>query len=200
MSDFKYKTTRIFSPEENEHFVEPHWVNKRFFETELTDEYLRVHDPMAGWGRIPEAALAAGHYATGSDLVEDRATPHEFSKFWQNHMNRWSAVDFFEETRKFDAIVCNPAFTLHKRFAIHALTLAPYVAMIMPVRKLNAAHWMKELPLVRIWLLTPRPSMPSGPYIASGGKVGGGTVDFCWVVIHTGHVGKPQLGWMHRDV
>src|SRR6267154_3318048 len=174
--EWKEKKTRVFSPEANEHFVEPHWVNKRFFDIELTDEALRVHDPMAGWGRITEAALVAGHDATGSDLIEDRYTPHEFSTFWQHHTDRWSAGDFFEETREFDAIVCNPAFTLHKRFAIHALTLAPYVAMIMPVRKLNSAHWMEELPIVRVWLLTPRPSMPSGSYIASGGKVGGGTV------------------------
>ncbi len=95
--------------------------------------------------------------------------------------------------------MCNPAFTMHERFTKHALTLAPFVAMIMPVRKLNAAHWLYELPLSRVWLLTPRPSMPSGSFIAAGGKVGGGTVDFCWAVFDKGWTCPPQLRWLHRD-
>jgi hypothetical protein len=72
--------------------------------------------------------------------------------------------------------------------------------MIMPVRKLNAAGtWLYKLPLARVWLLTPRPSMPSGSFISAGGKVGGGTVDFCWAVFEKGWTRHPQLRWLHRD-
>jgi hypothetical protein len=44
-------------------------------------------------------------------------------------------------------------------FALHALSLATAkVAMIFPVARLNAAHWLRATPLRRVWLLTPRPS------------------------------------------
>ena len=50
--------------------------------------------------------------------------------------------------------------------------------MICLVRRLNAAHWLERLPIERVWLLTPRPIMPPGSWIAAGNKPGGGTQDF----------------------
>jgi hypothetical protein len=44
-------------------------------------------------------------------------------------------------------------------------------------------------------LLTPRPSIP--PLNAK--KVGGGRVDFCWLVIDRRHEGLPTWAWLHRD-
>jgi hypothetical protein len=50
-----------------------------------------------------------------------------------------------------------------------------------------------------VYLLTPRPSMPPGAWIAAGNKPGGGTLDFCWLVFSKRHRGEPQLQWLHRD-
>ena len=73
------------------------------------------------------------------------------------------------------------------------------VAIIFPVARLNAAHWLKGTPLRRIWLLTPRPSTPPGRVIAAGQKPGGGKTDFCWLVFEQGYTGRPELNWLHRD-
>jgi len=47
--------------------------------------------------------------------------------------------------------------------------------------------------------MTPRPSMPPGQLILRGEKPGGGRVDFCWTIFVVGHVGPPELRWLHRD-
>jgi hypothetical protein len=64
---------------------------------------------------------------------------------------------------------------------------------------LNAAHWLQETSLSRIWLLSPRPSMPPGSYILAGGKPGGGRADFCWLIFERGYAGPPTMAWLYRD-
>jgi hypothetical protein len=66
-------------------------------------------------------------------------------------------------------------------------------------RRLNAARWLSHTPLARIYLLTPRPSMPPGHVILAGEKPGGGSQDFCWLVWSRHHIGPPKLHWLHRD-
>ena len=56
--------------------------------------------------------------------------------------------------------------------------------MIVPLRRLPAARWLGHLPLETIYLLTPRPSMPPGTWIAAGNIPGGGREDFCWLVFN----------------
>jgi hypothetical protein len=54
-----------------------------------------------------------------------------------------------------------------------------------------------------VWLLTPRPSMPSGTvyreYEAAGKRPGGGTVDYCWLVWEQGYLGSTTIKWLNRD-
>jgi hypothetical protein len=66
-------------------------------------------------------------------------------------------------------------------------------------RRLNAARWLAATPLARVYLLTPRPSMPPGHVIAAGEKPGGGTQDFVWLVWDHDYAGAPTLHWLHRD-
>ena len=81
-----------------------------------------------------------------------------------------------------------------------ALKLAKYkVAVIFPVARLNAAHWLTDAPLRRIWLMTPRPPMPPGSYLEAGHKPGGGRVDFAWLVFEHGYVGQAEVRWLRRD-
>ena len=73
------------------------------------------------------------------------------------------------------------------------------VAMVFPTARLNAAHWLRGTPLVRILLMTPRPSMPPGHTIAAGEKPGGGKMDFCWLVWSVGFSGDASVKWLRRD-
>jgi hypothetical protein len=172
-----------------EHYVEEHWCSRRFFAVEPIEG--TVWDPACGWGRICDSALAAGYNIVYSDIVDRGYDPHG-SKLVRDFLRPdWPAVD---------NIVTNPPFDLFEQFARHALTLTRRkVAMICLVRRLNAARWLRQTPLRRIYLMTPRPSMPPGRVIARGEKPGGGTQDFCWLVWEHGFNGTAELAWLHRD-
>ena len=169
----------------DEHYVEPFWVSTRLFDEEKFAG--AIYDPAAGFGRIVESAIAAGYDAYGSDIVH-RGYEHPI-------------VDFLTLDDMHANIVSNPPFDIFEDFAQHALMRAhKKVALIMPTARLNAAgRWLQSTPLQRVWLLTPRPSMPPGHVITSGGKVGGGKSDYCWLVFDHWYRGKPELRWMHRD-
>lgn len=183
----KAENSHIWEREQHEHYVEPEWCSKRLFDVEKFDGL--IWDPCCGFGRIPLAARAAGYGALAGDIVNrgypEMGEPKDFLK------NRTAGLY---------NIVCNPPFDIFKEFALHALDQdAPKVAMIWLVRTLPAARWLRETPLARIHLLTPRPSMPPGHVIAAGEKPGGGKQDFCWLVWDKQHTGPATVGWLHRD-
>ena len=176
-------------PRVNEHYVEPVWVSERLFEEEhFTGD---IYDPACGFGRIIESAVKAGYLAHGADLV-DRRGRGDVQDFLLNNITTPNNI------------VSNPPFDIFEEFAKHALKRARNkVALIMPTARLNAARWLEELPLRRVWLLTPRPSMPPGSVITSGGKVGGGKSDYAWLVFDHSFANAPkitEMKWMHRDV
>ena len=171
-------------PRVDEHYVEPHWVSERLFQEE--DFIGTVYDPACGFGRIIKTALKYGHYAYGTDIADrgQKSIPQ----------------DFLERIDKHPNIVANPPFDIFEEFAKHALKLASLkVALIMPTARLNAARWLEGTPLRRVWLLTPRPSMPPGHVIMAGGKAAGGKSDYCWLVFEHGYRGGPELKWLRRD-
>ncbi|TAI61591.1 hypothetical protein [Bradyrhizobium sp. Leo170] len=175
---------KIWSRADDEWYVEPVWCSERLFAEEQFEG--SVYDPCCGTGRIVVSALKAGLKAYGSDLVY---------RGWDS-----TPQDFLIHRGLHDNIVCNSPFANVQQFAQHALKLARRkVAMIFPVARLNAAHWNQDTPLARIWLLTPRPSMPPGHVILAGEKPGGGKADFCWLVWSRDHVGPAELRWLHRD-
>lgn len=183
----KPKLAQIWDREEHEHYVEPEWCSRRLFDIEKFDG--EIWDPACGFGRIPQAAAAAGYKARGTDIV-NRGYPAPDAY----------AADFFKTDSYGGNIVSNPPFDIFQAFAARALKLADRkVALIWLVPRLNAARWLAETPLARVWLLTPRPSMPPGHTITAGQKPGGGTQDFCWLVWEQGYRRKPELGWLRRD-
>lgn len=173
--------------EENEHYVEPSWCSARLFEEEVFQG--GIYDPCCGFGTIVIEALKAGHHAVGSDLVD---------RGWDSTR---TPFDFLTaDNIQYGNIVCNPPFNIADKFVQKALTIATRkVAAIFPVARLNAAHWLDNLPLKTVWLLTPRPSMPPGYVIKSGGKPGSGKTDYCWLVFEHGHIGLAILRKLHRD-
>jgi len=179
----------IWAKDEFGFYVENFWCSKRLFDVE--DFAQTIYDPACGTGRILSAARDAGYSTTGSDIVE-RAKLDNFTQ--QDFLTRREPID------RFTSVVCNPPFDHVQEFIEQALYLGTRkVAMITLVRRLNAAgKWLSDLPLARVWLLTPRPSMPPGYVIAAGEKPGGGTQDFAWLVFTREHRGPPELRWLHR--
>jgi hypothetical protein len=184
----KRKDVHIWQPDPGQHYVEPSWCSERLFEAEPFVG--TVLDPCAGFGRIPLAAKAAGLTAYAGDIV-DRGCAGGLDY----------EVDFLSFNVRHDNIVVNPPFTLIPEIVDHALEIATRkVAAIVPTRRLNAmGKWLAGTPLFRIYYLTPRPSMPPGSYIAAGGKVGGGTADYCWCIWLQGFDSEPTTRWLRRD-
>jgi hypothetical protein len=184
----RLRAAHIWQPDPHGHYVEPVWCSERLFREERF--YGAIFDPCAGFGRVVQAARAAGLSATAGDIVNrDCAGGLDYEG------------DFLHFHGLVDNVVCNPPFDLIREVIEHALQVARYkVAAILPVRRLNAAgKWLIATPLLRVWMLSPRPSMPPGSYIAAGGKVGSGTADFCWCVWSRNYVGEPSIRWLHRD-
>jgi hypothetical protein len=177
-----------FEREANEHYVEPHWCSERLFAEEKFEG--SIWDPCCGFGRIPEAAKAAGHAIVATD-ISDRGY-----KGFDGPLNFLHADDCVAHN-----IVCNPPFNIAQHFAQHALSLSNWqkIAMVFPTARLNAARWLEETPLARVWLMTPRPSMPPGYTIARGEKPQGGKMDFCWLVWSRGRIGPADVRWLRRD-
>lgn len=180
------ENSHIWAREEHEHYVEPEWCSRRLFEVEQFEG--GIEDPCCGFGRIPIAAKARGHYPIRARDIVDRGYPG------------CEVQDFLTSGDTLENVVANPPFDIFQPFALHALKVTRRkVALIWLVRTLPAARWLQDTPLARIHLLTPRPSMPPGHVIARGEKPGGGKQDFCWLVWDRDHEGPPSIGWLHRD-
>jgi len=195
----RQRRAHIFERDADGHYVEPLWCSARLFEVEsFGARGAHILDPACGWARILQAAKEAGYSAVGSDVVDRRGEQFAFAHF------QFSVCNFLKNSpvRSAWSIVCNPPFDHVEEFCQHALEIAIFkAAMLMPLRRLPAAHWLERLPLETTWLLAPRPSMPPASYIADGKKPGGGREDFCWLIFNKqAAIGRePTLRWLHRD-
>jgi hypothetical protein len=180
------RRSHIFARDRDDFYSEPSWVSERLFAVE---EFTGpIWDPACGLGTIPRAARAAGLSSFASDIAD-----HGYGVRQDFLKATAPTTDVFN-------VVTNQPFVLTREFVEHGLMLgAAKVAIIFPVARLNAARWLITMPLARVWLLTPRPSMPPGKLIANGEKPGGGKTDFCWSVFDRKHTGPPTLEWLHRD-
>ena len=189
----RLKQSHIFAPDPYGHYVEPEWCSQRLLDVEPFDQ--TIWDSCCGWGRIPKAATAVGYRAIGSDIVDRGAADKAGITFHR--------ADFLRDPPIVQppfSIVGNPPFDLLQEFVERALGLgARKVAFIWRLQRLAAARWLRDTPLARIHLMNPRPSMPPGHHIESGGFVGGDSHDYAWLVFERGHNGKPELHWLLRD-
>jgi len=172
------RKSHIWSRQVTDWYVEPQWCSQRLFDSEsFVGEII---DPACGTRRIVQAARDHGHCAAGFDITEGH--------------------DFLLSEQRVANVCSNPPYSRFREFAEHALQLARYkVALIYPLARIVAARWLRETPLARIYLLTPRPSIPPAELILRGEKPCGGRVDFCWLVWIQGFNGRPELCWLHRD-
>jgi Protein of unknown function (DUF2800) len=157
------KTPRLahnFARDENDWYVEPQWCSQRLFEEEqFTGE---VWDPCCGWGRIVRSALDVGYSVKASDIIIRPSGDAAIDKL------KYQA-DFRDCAGPAINIACNPPYRVLPTYTQRALKLAQRkVAVIFPIARLNAAHWIMGAPLLRIWLMSPRPPMPHSRF---GGSV-----------------------------
>lgn len=198
MPGAKAKAAHVFERQATDWYQEPEWVSRRLFEVE--DFEGPILDPCCGAGRVLASARACGLETYGSDIVDRRPMLCsfriiDFLKVHPEDVMNWNWM------RRSPSIVGNPPFRQFREFTERALSLATHkVAFIWPLARLPAAGaWLGATPLARVYCLTPRPSMPSGEHIQAGGKVGGGTVDFAFLVWAKQHKGPPTIHWLHRD-
>src|SRR5262245_44208828 len=179
------KHTHIFARDSNDRYVEPRWCSARLFAVEHFDG--AVFDPCAGTGQILATAAAAGLDAAGADISPCTGGVMQ--------------IDFFTDPAMVANIVSNPPYDAMGRFTLHALDrIENKLALLLPVARLNAAgSWLTSTPLRRVWLLSPRPSIPPHSYLLAGHKPEGGRVDFAWWVWQRGYRGRPQLRWLSRE-
>lgn len=191
----KKRDSHVFAKAKHGWYVEPSWCSERLFQEESFPGI--VWDPACGWGRITTSAQQAGYRVLGSDLINRRK--HNLGRGFFKH-DFVSNICFTHIAPKTFSVVTNPPFDHVEDYVRRSFILgAQKVAVIMLVRRLNAAHWMREMPLEKILLLTPRPSMPPGEWIAGGNEPGGGTQDFCWAIFSGAHNGAAWIGWLSRD-
>lgn len=185
--DARPRRSHIFPRESLEHYVEPAWCSERLFHVERFQGH--IVDPACGWGTIIIAAKQAGYEAAGFDLVD---------RGWDSIM---TGTDFLSCEITYDNIVTNPPYDKMSEFVTHAVKRSRYkTAVVFPLARLPAAQdWLEPLPLKRVYLLRPRPSMPPGRYIKAGNKPQGGRVDYCWLVFEHGCSEDPKLKWLYRD-
>jgi hypothetical protein len=178
------RDSHIFERAAHDLYVEPSWCSARLFAVEQFPGV--IWDGCCGSGTIPEAATAAGLASYASDIA-DHGYGQRFSDFLTRPALPYSVF----------SVVTNPPYAIAREIVERALELgAVKVAIFFPVARMNAAwRWLESLPLARLYLLTPRPSVP--PITAK--VVGGGRVDFCWLVLDRRHEGSPTWGWLHRD-
>ena len=196
--DQRARHAHIFAKERHGHYPEPLWCSQRLFDVEdFGPEGSLILDPACGWGNILNAARAKHFRIAGFDIVDRyKLNPGRFYKH-----------DFLNGAKLPTAshvmsIACNPPFDHVQAFCERACNIAQYkVAMIMLLRRIPAAHWLDQLPLETIYMLTPRPSMPPGEWIEAGNKPGGGTQDFVWLLFNCEQKPRryPRVRWLHRD-
>jgi hypothetical protein len=185
------RNSHIWARDPDDWYVEPDWCSRRLFAEEPFDG--EIVDRSCGWGRILRSAIDAGYSARGSDIVIRQSGDAAVDALK-------SVADFSKCICPSDNIVSNPPYRVLPNFAERALKLARRkVALIFPVARLNAAGWLANAPLRRVWLMTPRPPMPPGSYLAAGHKACGGRVDFAWIVFEHGHTGPAEVRWLRRD-
>lgn len=197
--DQQVKKAHVWKRDELDWYVEPERVTEQLCRVERF--HGKILDPCCGGGNIVRALNAAGHTASGSDIV----------KRFQGIPIWWLGErDFLAEQDVWIPPNCvmNPPFFRAKgleAFIRKALAVfAGKICVFGDVRFLAGAArsngLFREFPPQRVWIITPRPSCPPGAFLEGGGTAGNGSSDWCWMVwSHLEPMGETRLGWLRVD-
>jgi hypothetical protein len=198
----KLRHSHIFARAENDHYVEPLWCAQRLFAVEsFGPPGARVLDPCCGWGRIVRATRNAGYTAIAGDITNRL----QRRKLALGNVS-WTQRDFLTGPllKDITSVVTNPPYGgLFRHICEREVGTASFrVAIFTRLARIVAADdWLSKLPLQKIYLLSPRPSVPPGKHITNGGDVKGDRQEYCWLIFdHRTRIGsEPRVHWLHRD-
>lgn len=178
--------TGVYEREEDDFYVDPPWCTEALVAAEGARLKPRCWDPACGRGTIPLELrrLGVDPGALGSDKV-DRGFGNRFDFLAQ----QTPVIDGYT------SIVSNPPYAAAETFARVALSIAPYVALLVQAKFLYSQaryRFFMEYRPSRIYHLSQRPSMPPG-HLLDKIAAKGGKMDFAWVVWDAYDAGKPPL-------
>lgn len=184
---FHTRELKVYDRDDADWYIEPSWAVAALLKAEPFEG--ETLDPACGRGTIPLEFIAKGLSACGADL-RDRGFG--------------AVADFLgpEFALPVQNIVTNPPYNLAEKFIRRALKIATNKVAVLVQQQFpysQGRHALfTECPIARIYFLSNRPSMPPGKAIASGQKVGGGKVDYLWMVFEHGYEGAPTAHWLRR--
>lgn len=193
------KRARIWARDPHDWYVEERRASAGLFGVERFVG--KVWDPACGQGNICEEADARGYVVIGTDLVK-----RVDAKPWWRGERDFLLSNYAPEAEN---VVCNPPFFRGKgaeAFIRKSLSFARGKVAMFVDQKFLASDGRSngiyaEFPPSRIWMVTPRVSCPPGEFLASGGKAGGGTADYVWLVwdMTAPRVNMPTFGWIRQE-
>lgn len=157
----------------------PYALTRRLLEVEKFEG--RILEPSCGAGAITAILKEAGYKdITAYDLMLD-------------------GKDFLAETRKFDAIITNPPFSLAKEFILKACEVAPRFAFLLPLSYLQGQAryneiWSAREILEKIYIFTRYPSLSAE--IRPDGKYETAMMAYAWYIFDTRHKGVASIHWL----
>lgn len=159
----------------------PYNITRRLLEVEKFEG--SILEPACGAGAITAILKEAGYDdVTAYDLLLD-------------------GKDFLAETRKFDAIITNPPFSLAKEFILKACEVAPRFAFLLPLNYLHGKERLDEIYsreiLEKIYVFARYPLLSA--QIRPDGKYETGMMVYAWYIFDTRHKGAPTIRWIDND-
>ncbi len=159
----------------------PYNLTRRLLEAEKFEG--RILEPACGGGAITTILEEAGYGdITAYDLLID-------------------GKDFLDETRKFDAIITNPPFSLAKEFILKACEVAPRFAFLLPLSYLHGKERHDEIYtrgiLEKIYVFTRYPLLLRE--IRADGRHETGMMVYAWYIFDTRHNGAPTIHWLDNN-
>lgn len=179
-------------------YIEPAWCHELLHRVERFEG--EVIDPACGRGTGLKVAADRGHRVLGIDLVDRRA--HACFAF------PLLTADFAERPPigGTDNFIGNPPYSYREGIAEiyirRCLRLArAKVAMLLPVKFLSSQgryDLFTQTPLMRVYVLSSRPSMPPGSlYVQGLIEAKGGSVDYMWLVWDVREKpGNARVSWL----
>ena len=161
----------------------PYSITRRLLEVEKFSG--RILEPACGAGAITSVLKEAGY---------DDVTAYDKEELF-------GGKDFLAETRKFDAIVTNPPFSLAKEFILKACEIAPRFAFLLPLNYLHGKKRLDEIYsreiLEKIYVFARYPLLSAN--IRPDGKYETGMMVYAWYVFDTRNKGAPTIHWIDNS-
>ena len=194
------KKAHAFDRADLEWYAEPPSVSDALFRVEKFDG--EICDPCAGMGNIIHSAMNHGLPVMAMDLQPR----HEFFKGTGRVCEQSDFLSGDADLTFFENIVMNPPYgpgedgRLEEQFIAQAVRLAKgKVAALLRLNWFAARReFLVDKGLLRVLVLTPRPSILPGENIRAGEKPGGGTVEYAWFIFLRGYDGPASIGHAPR--